>query len=278
MKLTVLLDNNTFIDRYFYGEPGVAYLIEIEGKKILFDTGYTDAFIRNGQKMGVSFLNIDYIVISHGHTDHTWGLPFLIQHIIEGIIEGRTCKRPTLIAHPLICLTRIDDSIEIGSLLSEDKLNKHFNLSFTKKPLWITEKLVFLGEIERKNDFEAQKPIGKILKDGVAEDDYLLDDSALVYCSLEGLVIITACSHSGICNIIEYAKKVCADERILDIIGGLHLLNPEERQLEKTVEYFKHQNLRSLYACHCTDLYSKIALSRAANVKEVGVGMVLEYL
>ena len=50
MKLTVLIDNNTLIDRYFLGEPGVSYYIETDGKKILFDTGYSDAFIRNAQK------------------------------------------------------------------------------------------------------------------------------------------------------------------------------------------------------------------------------------
>jgi len=57
MKLTVLVDNNTLIDRYFYGEPGVSYFIEDEGKRILFDVGYSDAFIRNAQKMNIDLLN-----------------------------------------------------------------------------------------------------------------------------------------------------------------------------------------------------------------------------
>ena len=50
MKLTVLVDNNTLIDRYFYGEPGVSYFIEEEGKRILFDVGYSDIFLQNAQK------------------------------------------------------------------------------------------------------------------------------------------------------------------------------------------------------------------------------------
>lgn len=278
MKLTILLDNNTFIDRYFYGEPGVAYLIETEGKKILFDTGYSDAFIRNAQKMGVSLLNLDYIVLSHGHIDHTWGLIPLIQHYIEAAIEGKAYMRPTVVAHPFVCLTRsIAEQEEIGSLLSQKKLGQHFHLSLSKAPIWLTEKLVFLGEIERGNDFEAQKPIGKILKDGSLEEDYFLDDSALVYRSKQGLVIVTGCSHAGICNIIEYAKQVCEEERIVDIIGGLHLLDPDEKQIQGTLEYIKKQRLKNLHACHCTDLHSKIALSQITNLKEVGVGLVLKY-
>ncbi len=278
MKLTVLLDNNTYIDRYFYGEPGVAYLIEEEEQKILFDTGYSDAFIRNAQKMGISLLDIDYIVLSHGHMDHTWGLIPLISHYIEAVIEGKAYKKPTLIAHPFVCLTRsFEEYKEIGSLLSQEKLDKHFHLSLSKVPIWLTEKLVFLGEIARGNDFEAQKPIGKVLKGNSMEADYLLDDSALVYRSAQGLVIVTGCSHAGICNILEYAKTICGDNRIVDIIGGLHLLNPEEKQMEGTLEYIKKQELNSLHACHCTDLNSKIALSQITNLKEVGVGLVLEY-
>jgi hypothetical protein len=90
---------------------------------------------------------------------------------------------------------------EIGSLISEKKLSEHFKLKSSKDPVWLTEKLVFLGEIERKNDFEAKSPIGKIVKPNFEEDDYLMDDSALAYKSPRGLVIITSCSHAGICSL-----------------------------------------------------------------------------
>ncbi|MBN1222691.1 MAG: MBL fold metallo-hydrolase, partial [Candidatus Aminicenantes bacterium] len=109
------------------------------------------------------------------------------------------------------------------------------------------------------------------------EPDRLLDDTALAYKSPQGLVVITGCSHSGICNIVEQAKRLCKEERILDIVGGLHLLNPSIEQLQGTLEYMKHLNPKEMHACHCTDLNSKIALSRVANLKEVGVGLILEY-
>ncbi|MCD4819165.1 MAG: MBL fold metallo-hydrolase [Candidatus Cloacimonetes bacterium] len=278
MKLTILVDNNTLIDRYFFGEPGVSYFIEDENKRILFDVGYSDLFIKNAQKLKINLLNLDFLVISHGHTDHTGGLESLIKLHTEAISEKLDIKKPTVIAHPEAFLTKTVYGLpEVGSLISGEKLSRHYQMKLNKKPIWITDKIVFLGEIERKNDFEAKFPIGKIIKSNSIEDDFLWDDSALVYKSENGLVIITGCSHSGICNIIEYAMKVCNDDRIIDVIGGFHLLNPSQKKMQGTLDYLKKQNLKKMHACHCTDLESKIALSKIVRIKEVGVGLKLNY-
>ena len=273
-----MLDNNTLIDRYFLGEPGVSYFIQDEGRKILFDVGYSDVFIKNAQKMNIHFRDLDYLVLSHGHLDHTWGLTSLIKYYTEASIEKIDCTKPTVITHPSSFLAKkVKGLKQIGSIISQEELSKHFKIKLSKGPLWLTERLVFLGEIERKNDFEAKNPIGKVVKDDFEEDDYLIDDSALAYRSSKGLVIITGCSHSGICNIVEYAKKICRDDRIIDIVGGFHLLNPGKKQLEGTLKYLEKIKPREVHACHCTDLKSKIALSRVVNIKEVGVGQTLEF-
>jgi len=278
LELRVLVDNNTLIDRYFQGEPGVSYHLQGEGTSVLFDAGYSDLLIRNAEKMGIHLPDIDSVVLSHGHLDHTWGLYHLIKLYTEARMEKVNCDNPTLVAHPSAFLTRTVDGIpEIGSLISEDKLSCHFTMRLSKEPLWLTDNLVFLGEIERTNNFEAMAPIGKILRDGTYEDDYVIDDSALVYTSPKGLVIITGCSHAGICNIIEYAKKVCGDDRVVDIIGGFHLLAPSHEQLQGTLEYMKELQPETIHAAHCTDLNSKIMLSQVVDLKEVGVGLRLVY-
>jgi 7,8-dihydropterin-6-yl-methyl-4-(beta-D-ribofuranosyl)aminobenzene 5'-phosphate synthase len=277
MKLTVLVDNNTLIDRYFLAEPGVSLFIEQGGKRILLDVGYSEIFIKNAQKMNIDLRTLDYIVLSHGHLDHTWGLDPLIRLYTESIIEDIPHKRPTVLAHPLTFFSKKFEGMEIGSLISQDKLSQHFKVKLSKDPLWITKRMLFLGQIERKNDFEGQKPIGSIMKPTGEEPDYLYDDTALVYKSPKGLVIITGCSHSGICNIVEQAKKLCEEERIIDIVGGLHLLDPPKEQLQGTLEYLRKLNPKQMHACHCTDLNSKIALSKVVNIKEVGVGLILEY-
>lgn len=277
MKLTVLVDNNTEIDKYFYGEPGVSYLVETQGKKILFDTGYSDIFIKNANKMGESLQDLDYVVLSHGHNDHTWGLSHLNDWYSKQTRIGEKNKKPILIAHKDTFLPKEFSGENIGADLIEEELIINFNMKLTEKVVFITEKLAFLGEILRDNDFENKVPIGKYKKDGEIRDDYLLDDSALVYKGKNGLVIITGCSHAGICNIVSQAKKIFSETRIVDIIGGFHLLNPEEDLMTNTLEYLRNQGIEKIHPCHCTDLSSKIELAKIIDIGEVGVGMVFEY-
>ena len=90
-------------------------------------------------------------------------------------------------------------------------------------------------------------------------------------------MIITGCSHSGICNIVEYARKVTGEPRVVDIIGGFHLLEPSAQQLQRTLEYLQVIKPEQVHVCHCTDLPSKIALGRLLPLKEVGVELVLTF-
>ena len=136
---------------------------------------------------------------------------------------------------------------------------------------------MFLGEIPRFFDFEQSKLESNIIVDEKEEHDNLIDDSCLAVKTEKGLVIITGCSHSGICNIIRYAKDICCENRIVDVIGGFHLLQPPETKINGTVDYFSKLNAKEVHACHCTDLLSKIALSKVCELKEVGSGLRLEY-
>ena len=278
MKLTVLVDNNTLIDRYFLAEPGVSFFIELDGQKILFDTGCSDVFMQNAAKMGIDLFDIDAVVLSHAHLDHTWGLQALVQAHAERQFEGRPAKRPTLAAHPMVFDRRVMPGVgDIGCLVSQETAGRYFDLQLTDEPYWLHPDLVFLGEIERSNDFEALRPIGRVWQNGLETDDYILDDSSLAYRSPNGLVIISGCAHAGICNTVAQAMQICGDNRLADIIGGFHLLEPAPEQLQRTVAQLAAWQPQKLHACHCTDLKSRLALSRAAGLEEVGVGLELCY-
>jgi 7,8-dihydropterin-6-yl-methyl-4-(beta-D-ribofuranosyl)aminobenzene 5'-phosphate synthase len=278
MQLRVLVDNNTLIDRYFTAEPGLSFFIEDGGKRILFDAGYSGIFIENARKMGIDLLRTDDVVISHGHLDHTWGLEAFIRLHTEAAFEQMPRTRPTFIAHPDAFLTRsIGEIGEIGCHLSVEELFRHGTVLLTASPLWLTDDLVFLGRIEQRFDFEAAPPIGEVYtQDGVREDR-VVDDSALACRTEEGLVVITGCAHAGICSTIEQAKEVCGEDRVVDVVGGFHLLDPAPERLAGTLEYFRDLAPAAVHACHCTDLASKIALARVVNVREVGVGLHLAW-
>ncbi len=279
LSLRVLVDNTTLTDRFFIGEPGLSIYLECGGKRILFDTGYSGAFLANAEKMGISLLDLDYVVLSHGHIDHTGGLPFLLRALMEASREERPHRVPTIIAHPHCFYPRPMPHIgDIGSPVNEATILRQCPVTTSKKSLWLTGDLVFLGEIDRVMDMvpDRHKRRTIVTPDG-PQPDRLLDDSALVYLSGQGLVIITGCSHAGIGNTIAYARKVGVDQRVRDIIGGLHLKESDHETLEGTLSYLQHVRPAALHPCHCTSLAAKIALAAVAPVREVGVGLRLDY-
>ncbi|MGB9176501.1 MAG: MBL fold metallo-hydrolase [Methanoregula sp.] len=279
LTLTVLVDNTTFMDRDFCGEAGLSFLVETAGKRILFDTGLSGLFLANAEKMGVGLWDLDVLVLSHGHIDHTGGLAALFRHLAHAPLDGRQHRVPELIAHPRCFWQKEKEGRKNGSAVSEEEVRRQFPVNLSDKPVWITDDLVFLGEIPRKFGFE-HADTGKrriSLPDGRMEPDRMVDDSALAYRSQGGIVIITGCSHAGICTITEYAREVCGVRKVRDIIGGFHLIRPEPERLEKTGVYLNGLSLEALHACHCTSLPAKIALAGYCPVQEVGVGLTLEW-
>ncbi len=278
MRLRILADNNTLIDHYFEGEPGFSALVDTGECRVLFDTGFSEVFQRNAQKMGEDLLQLDFIALSHGHLDHTWGLVPLIRSFTRSEIEKVPYRRPVLVAHPDVFRTRRKAPLrENGSLLSEEKCREHFDLRLSRDPVWISSDLAFLGEIPRRFPTGSSPALRQILRDGVYESDQILDDSALVWKGNEGLVVITGCSHSGICNILARACEVCGEKRIVDIVGGLHLIRAQTSVLDETIRGLKEMGVTLMHPCHCTDLSAKIALGQAFTIREAGSGLMLTY-
>ena len=138
--------------------------------------------------------------------------------------------------------------IYIGIELSRTELKQKYTLIESKEPYFVTDRIIFLGEIPRKNSFEAQStPF--VTNNNL--DDYVIDDSALALKSEKGLIIITGCSHSGICNIIDYAKHITGFDLVYGVIGGFHLKSDDE-QTRETIHYFRKENIQKIYPTHCT--------------------------
>ena len=279
MQTTILVDNTALFDRMFIAEHGFSAYIEAEGKRVLFDTGYSGAVVINAEKMKIDLLDLDYIVLSHGHFDHTGGLWHIIHLFMEAIIEDTPHRLPRLIAHPRCFHPRPKPPLaDIGAVLTADEVRRTMPLELSAGPINLTPNLFFLGEIERKFPFEntAPGPRRIVMPDGSVQEDYILDDTSLAFRSHDGLVVITGCAHAGICNTVEYAKKVCGEKRVHDIVGGLHL-RAAGPQLDGTLMYLKDLRPAALHACHCTSLAARVALAQAVPLQETGVGLRLEY-
>jgi 7,8-dihydropterin-6-yl-methyl-4-(beta-D-ribofuranosyl)aminobenzene 5'-phosphate synthase len=267
MHLTVLVDNHTQVGTPFLGESGLSYLLAIDGKKILFDTGSSDLFLHNAKEMNLDLSDIEFVVLSHGHGDHTGGLQYL-----PGVTGAR---RPKLVTHPLSVVEKQMNGQQFGMTLSLDKLKETFDLVLSSSPLWISEHLVFLGEIPRHHLFENQESLGERIEGDNQVPDNLLDDSALAVRTENGLFIVTGCSHAGICNIVDYAREVCQESRISGVVGGFHVFKADERT-QKTAEFLKDSHITNLYPCHCTGFKAKALIDGIIPIGEVSVGTRLD--
>jgi len=278
MEIFILIDNATLTDRYFRAEPGFSLFLKEGDTNLLFDTGYSDLFITNAHKMGVNPLLADWIVLSHSHLDHTGGLDTLVKCAVEAWMEGWDISSPTILAHPdLFTPRRVGPGTEIGCYVARDTLASLGEIQLSADPVWITDQIVFLGEIERIFNFEGMQTAGEVFRDGRFVPDPVIDDSGIACVTEKGLVVITGCAHSGICNTIEQARRITGEERVVDVIGGFHLLDAALDQIKGTCRYFESLQPAAVHACHCTDFQVKCALSKVAPVEEVGIGLRIHF-
>jgi len=278
MKLTLLLENNCLYNTYFYAQHGFSAYIDDEGKKIVYDTGYSDIFIKNAELMNINLTDIDFLIISHGHLDHACGLKYLVNYYKEKNVRN---KPKLIMVSPEAFYPKYDFELKKDQGMNMDQkiLQEFFDIQFIEKPYYLTKKLIYLGVVERKNNFECQEPQkAKKLKDGKWIDDYIFEDTQLCFKHDNGEVsIITGCSHNGICNIIEYAKKISGANKVNTVIGGLHLQNPPKEVMDATLEYIRMANIKNFYPCHDTDFKSKMEIAKIANIEEAGVSLTLEW-
>jgi len=278
MKYTLLTENNSLYDTFFHAEHGMSAWIEDGPIRVLYDTGYSDAFIKNAEQMGIDLTVADYVVLSHGHYDHSGGL----KHLMAYYKKRHLYRKPVLLlADEDIFLKKYNfkDVKPTGMDVSLEAAKEFFDVQFVAEPFKMTDRLYYLGKPKRENPYECQYPQNHKLKDGVYVEDYIDEDVELAYVHEDGGVsIATGCSHSGICNIIAHAKAVTGATKVHSVIGGLHLQKPCKELLDFTLDFVEKAQIENFYACHCTDFQSRLALGRVANICETGVSLQLEWI
>ena len=247
LKFTVLSENrkNGKCD----AESGLSVFVENNGTKFLFDTGLSDVFLKNAEKLGIDADSAEVVILSHGHADHSNG--------IEYLTGGKS-----VIMHPAGFKDRY--SIRSGSYAgfpyTKGYAVKKFNFVLTDTPHKIYDDVYFLGEIPRVIDFEGRGHISTTLDRETAKEDRIEDDSGIAIMTPNGLMIMSGCGHSGICNVIEHAKKVTGEDKIYGVLGGFHFVVPVldktdvselDEIVSKTIGYFKENSVQHAFLGHC---------------------------
>jgi len=266
VEIKILVENTAQLGmKNILGAHGLAIHLKIrydDGKitNILFDTGPSHKVIENNaEEMNVKLNEIDMIVLSHGHYDHTGGL--------LGVLKSLDRKIP-IIAHPDCFLPKFVLKPKFrynGIPFSTNEIQQYANLICLKEPIEISRQVYTSGEVPRITDFEKISGL-KTIREHKIIDDKMLDDQSLIINFKDGLIIITGCAHAGVINIIERAIKITGREDIRAVIGGFHLVGAKRERIEKTIEALKSHKIKEIMPCHCTG--EKAIIEMAFKLKE----------
>jgi 7,8-dihydropterin-6-yl-methyl-4-(beta-D-ribofuranosyl)aminobenzene 5'-phosphate synthase len=275
-RITVLCEN-TVGARVGSGEHGFSAYVETPHAVYLFDTGSGRFLVDNALTFGKDLKKVSKICLSHGHYDHTGGLPAILER--RGEID--------IHAHPDIFLDRIALASEAGGRTRYvgipykraylELLGAQFRLStgFVE----IGERVFLTGEVPRKTPFEKPDPR---LQSKVGQSyglDLFRDDQSLILDTAQGLIIVFGCAHSGMVNIIHHVMEKTGKDRIQGLIGGTHLDFLGAEQLEASIEALKTFQVSSIGVSHCTGFRAAAKLSHVFGdrFRYGHVGAVFEY-
>ena len=249
-------------------EHGLCLLVKVqqgaEKHTIMLDTGYNSmSVLHNMDILAVDPNELEAIVLSHAHMDHTGALHAIL---------GKISKPIPLVVHPDAFLYPRFLEEKDGSkkrfprtLVRNDFKQRNVKIHESKAPTSILDGAILVtGEVERTTAFEKGMPGALVERDGSLEPDPIKDDQSLVINLKEkGLVIITGCSHAGIVNTILYAKKLTGIEKVYAVLGGFHLSGAFfEKILEKTIDELKALSPAVVVPMHCTGRKAMELLSR----------------
>jgi 7,8-dihydropterin-6-yl-methyl-4-(beta-D-ribofuranosyl)aminobenzene 5'-phosphate synthase len=256
-----LVNENLASDLCWLAEYGFSAWVEYEGTNILFDAGWSDVWCRNAETANINLETADIIALSHFHSDHSRGLLF---HPFN--------EKKRLVIHPRVMTALLDPFIEppdrhLPHKYSEieENLRSDFQIIEAAEPFEIAPGAFFLGQIPRVVSFER----------GYYYEDAMEDDTALVFKTDKGAVVLTGCSHSGICNICTYAKSVTGQD-LYAVIGGFHLVNQEKPAVDETIDWFKAEKIPRLLPVHCVSFDIQARLQTVFGYDRPGAGSLIE--
>jgi 7,8-dihydropterin-6-yl-methyl-4-(beta-D-ribofuranosyl)aminobenzene 5'-phosphate synthase len=263
------------------GEWGFSALVEADGHRILLDTGaHPDTVLQNARDLHIDLSDVKEVILTHNHWDHVSGLISLrkemmkknpsalsVVHVARGIFYSRPAPQGE--DNQMIALKKEYEATG-GRFIEHEEAAEIF------PGAWLT------GPVPRKFPEHNWSSTGKVQTPAGLVEDTIPEDQSLVLNTPEGLVVVTGCGHAGIVNILTLARSEFPNEPVEAVIGGLHLFQATDEQLNWTADKLKDFKVANLIGAHCTGIEAvyrireRLALPRdSAVVGSVGSSFVL---
>jgi 7,8-dihydropterin-6-yl-methyl-4-(beta-D-ribofuranosyl)aminobenzene 5'-phosphate synthase len=265
MRVICVVDNAVQRSSLFWGEHGLSFLIEAEGKRLLYDTGRSGTvLLHNLEVLGVEPATIDAIALSHAHNDHAGGIAKLMDYVRSGtplyahldLFRERFSKKGEEIQNKAFSTTR-------------QTMEAQFDLRLHEEPLEVIPGVWTTGGI-----LERPEPEGKnadhLMREGEAiVPDAYQDDMALVLQNGNQLMLLCGCCHAGLLNTLAHVEQNFSIP-VAFIAGGLHLTAYTSDQLDHVCEVLSsHSTLQRVYPNHCTGEVAFVSLTNALGASVV---------
>jgi 7,8-dihydropterin-6-yl-methyl-4-(beta-D-ribofuranosyl)aminobenzene 5'-phosphate synthase len=264
LKITIL---STMLADDGTGEWGFSALVEADGHRILFDTGYRpETVLDNARELGIDLSTVTDVVLSHHHGDHTGGLLTLRRelagktpaalsriHVAPGIFTSRRQPGSDQEANPTIA---VKSSMEAsGAVFVEHRSPKEIFPG-----VWVS------GPVPRPNPERFWGPPENIVTKNGLVTDSIPEDMALIINTDRGFVVLAGCGHAGTINTVEYARSIVGPEPVYALVGGLHLFAASDSAVAWTAGRLRAAHLGYLLGAHCTGIEAVFRIRELAGL------------
>jgi 7,8-dihydropterin-6-yl-methyl-4-(beta-D-ribofuranosyl)aminobenzene 5'-phosphate synthase len=237
------------------GEWGFSAVVDVDGRRILFDTGgRPETVLKNAKELHVDLTNIPDVILSHYHPDHTGGLLTLRKSVLE---DNKPQALATIHVGKGIFYPRRDESGQVSEGMGKRRLEYEAlggRVVEYDHPVEIFPGVWLTGPVPRK--YPERNWIGgnQVQTPSGWKEDNIPEDMSLVFDTDGGLVILSGCGHAGVVNTIEYARDQVRKAPLVAAIGGFHLYELRDDRLEWTAGKLKEFGIQNLLGAHCTGI------------------------
>ncbi len=247
VKITTLIENSPGEHLALKSEHGISFFIEKDGHQLLFDTGQSGTFIENAEQLRVDLKGLEYVVLSHGHYDHSGGIRPLTE-VTDNfeLIMGRDFFTEKY--------GYKNGSYEyLGNNFDENYLqDRHIAYRFVDRPLTeLLPGIYIVTDFPRKHADEVINPRFKIMRNGEMQADPFNDEVLVAIDTPKGLIVLLGCSHPGMKNMLDAATERL-NRPVHAILGGTHLVEASDTSLVKSLDYLNNGGLEYIGVSHCT--------------------------